>query len=339
MTLSNCPSQEELSRRLTLGDAGDLDEHFESCRECGPEWRSLSELRGLARELPTLSEKPRNAFVVRERILREASAEARRSRAKVAAVWAVAAAAAVLLALGLRARTRIEPGALYRATLTPSAGAQFDRESASPDEVVRLAGGTLHVEVEKLHAGERFRVFAGDGVVEVRGTAFDVSTLDGHLDAVHVEHGRVEVRSGSGATVVLTAGENWNAVIPPADPPSTAPIDAPPAPSKPGAAAPPQTTAHPASAAPLHAALPDPAGPIAAPPKRDVATAVPDVAPTPTATATMTASTASASAAAPLQATVPPNPSSTSPDEGDPEAERRERREERRERNDQRHLR
>jgi FecR-like protein len=103
--------------------------------------------------------------------------------------------------------------------------------------VVRLKAGRVHLEVHKLATGERFRVVAGDGEVEVRGTAFDVEASEDHLESVHVDHGWVEVRPSGLDPVLLGAGEQWHAA--PAQP-ALVPEPSPPpalvlAPSRPAA--------------------------------------------------------------------------------------------------------
>jgi hypothetical protein len=83
--------------------------------------------------------------------------------------------------------------------------------SALPDEVVRLHEGAVSVQVTPLGPGERFRVVAGDGEVEVHGTAFDVAVKDDRLVSVTVDHGLVEVRPAHGPRVFLHAAESWHA--------------------------------------------------------------------------------------------------------------------------------
>jgi hypothetical protein len=96
-----------------------------------------------------------------------------------------------------------------RGHVHPLPGAVFIAGSHVPDEVVTLHDGTIHVDVDPLHAGERFRVVVGTSEIEVRGTAFDVSADHDRLVGVHVLHGRVEVRPSGRANVVLVAGGDW----------------------------------------------------------------------------------------------------------------------------------
>lgn len=120
----------------------------------------------------------------------------------------VAAAAAIAIVM-LRGST--EPARARRHASVRAVGpAVFVETTQTPDEIVRLADGTLHLEVTPLASGERCRVIVGDDEVEVRGTAFVVAARRGRLESVAVEHGRVEVRA-LGATRMLDPGQHWDA--------------------------------------------------------------------------------------------------------------------------------
>ena len=80
-------------------------------------------------------------------------------------------------------------------------------EAAGPEgNAVRVVRGAVHFEVDPQGRQRDLRVFAGDTVVEVKGTIFDVYFIDGHA-AVDVTRGRVAV-SGPW-TGVLNAGQSW----------------------------------------------------------------------------------------------------------------------------------
>jgi hypothetical protein len=80
-------------------------------------------------------------------------------------------------------------------------------EAAGPDgTVVRVVRGAAHFEVDPEGTQRDLRVLAGDTVVEVRGTIFDVYFLDGRA-AVDVTRG--EVRVSGTWTGSLTAGQSW----------------------------------------------------------------------------------------------------------------------------------
>ncbi len=131
--------------------------------------------------------------------------------------------------------TSAEPAAASRGRVRPSAGAVIERSGPVGDEIVRLRHGRAYFEVDRLDPGERFRVVAGDGEVEVRGTEFSVTVVDDRLIAVDVNHGRVEIRGRGIAAArphaLIEAGQSWrapegdeSAVVgaPPAAPPAVA---------------------------------------------------------------------------------------------------------------------
>ena len=96
-----------------------------------------------------------------------------------------------------------------RASIRAIGNARFFRAQPPPDEIVRLDDGRIELDVIPLAAGERFRVVTDHGEVEVRGTIFEVLASNRSLRSVSVSRGRVEVRSGSGLSV-LDAGDRWS---------------------------------------------------------------------------------------------------------------------------------
>ena len=114
-----------------------------------------------------------------------------------------------------------------RGHVHPLPGAVYLAASHVPDEIVTLHDGTIHLDVDPLRAGERFRVLVGKSEIEVRGTAFDVTADRDRLVGVHVLHGRVEVRPDGRATVVLVAGGDWSDAPIAATEPGPAPLPAP----------------------------------------------------------------------------------------------------------------
>jgi TolA-binding protein len=144
-----------------------------------------------------------------------------------------AAAAAALLALPDASPPPPPPvtaSVHNHGTVHARAGARFARLSAAPDEIIRLEDGTIEIDVAPLHPGDRLVVLVGDAELEVRGTRFEVVAASDRLVAVSVQHGRVDVRPGSGAPASLAAGQSWRpptpalAPLPPAiEPPPPAP--------------------------------------------------------------------------------------------------------------------
>ncbi|HEY0838957.1 MAG TPA: tetratricopeptide repeat protein [Vulgatibacter sp.] len=141
---------------------------------------------------------------------------------------AAAVAAAILLVVGGShtvppEATPLAQGPVYRGSIRAHADARFGRESGAPDEIVRLYEGAISVDVEKLQAGERFRVIVGDGEVEVRGTSFDVLATGDRLALVRVDHGVVEVKPADRPMARLQDGERWEATVEKAEAAPSAP--------------------------------------------------------------------------------------------------------------------
>ena len=230
-----CPTREELGRGLRRGEPHAVQQHVQDCATCTHEVDALSRLGELARAMPSPREQGRDLEESRAQLLALAEAQSaprarhRRLPRRVAlAVPLVLAAAIALVAWTSVSRSagqrlaiamRVVPApppvarvveAVRRGTVRAEPGASYAWIGSQPDEQVRLHDGAVHVEVSPLHAGERFRVIVGDAEVEVRGTAFDVVVIADRLIAVHVSHGRVEVRHTGDPTVMLEAGARWD---------------------------------------------------------------------------------------------------------------------------------
>jgi ferric-dicitrate binding protein FerR (iron transport regulator) len=345
-----CPAPEELSRALSQGATTGLVEHLASCSRCSDEWNGALRLRALVRSLPAPAPARRHVADVRARLVAEASAVRRPVRKAPLAVAALAAAAAVALAVALpRHAPRSAPdapSARRHGVVTAAQGARYALLGAAPDEIVLLESGSIHVEVSPLRAGERFRVRAGDGEVEVRGTAFDVTVDDGHMSNVMVQHGRVEVRPAGAAGATLTGGEGWHAAA------RTAPAGTAPTPVHEGSAAPAADDAPDASrmlpgSAPLRrrAVASQPALPASPPlssaayasgPAESSAVGSREPAPAPLPAAPVSPAVNPPPKTAPAAPESAPSPAQDVRDRDD---QRRDRREERRERYDQRRMR
>ena len=214
------------------------------------ERNELLELVDHAALLPSpveLSRGSRQAISARLLGAPPATGVARRPRLGVALACAAAAAASIALALalgtggggrdvgvrGVQPRDQAQPAPATalapasRAAVRAVGAARFVRVQAPPDEIIRLDEGTIVLEVASLPRGERFRVQTDDGVVEVRGTRFEVSAAQRKLVAVSVSKGRVEVRSEAGALAVLDPGDEWVHKPTPAPPPAAVAAPAP----------------------------------------------------------------------------------------------------------------
>lgn len=204
-----CPSAVRLEEAY-WNDEITVLEHAASCDVCGSE---LAEIASLDALVDTLLPPPASAnrvVEIRAALVTPPTTSPRKTDRRPYAAIAIAAAVAGL-ALSMWPRT---PEVQHRGRVDAHEGARFWTSSTQPDEIVRLADGTITVTVDHLRAGERFRVVTADAEVEVRGTAFDVVARDDRLLSVRVASGRVEVRR-AGRTVVLSAGDRFEAPKPP----------------------------------------------------------------------------------------------------------------------------
>lgn len=124
--------------------------------------------------------------------------------------------------LGAGDRILLEEGSGAHATIALARGTQLRMgdnadvllANVAPETTFELAAGSVHADVAKLQANERFIVRTADTEVEVRGTSFDVSRTsrecNGTTTRVTVKEGIVAVRS-RGHETLLRAGESWPA--------------------------------------------------------------------------------------------------------------------------------
>jgi TolA-binding protein len=225
-----CPAGWEITRALSQPEtSADVVRHVRDCPTCA----------GLATELRTVISVAAEMLPVapmsqasRDRIsaaLGAASAEAattkRRRRVPAALAFAAALAGIAVLYGGWTyvarraAKPQVAQGpaeaiaergdkSVSLAKVRLFGEASFRRLSEPPDEIVRLASGRATFEVTHLTSEQRFRVVAGDGEVEVRGTRFEVEARDGALWNVAVTDGKVDVRVGD-AVLRLQSGDEW----------------------------------------------------------------------------------------------------------------------------------
>ena len=218
-------------------DAG-VAQHLEKCPACHELFHEIGLTRRIASDLPTheMSGAARDEF--RFRLM----AEARRRTERPRYSWPVtrgalllrhrlllvaAGAAAVVLAVaGWLAMwpPGASPDAVSAANVVLLPGAQGTVERGPPDEIYRLSRGTADFTVRKVAKDQRYRVLAGDGTVEVRGTRFRLEVVDGRLEGVEVTEGRVWVWLGTTRVADILKGERWTrgkeALSSPSAPPS-----------------------------------------------------------------------------------------------------------------------
>ena len=125
--------------------------------------------------------------------------------------------------VGLELRDRIVTADAGRVSITLASGTHLVVAASSDFTVAEqgattafaLTAGSVHADVAKLRAGERFVVRTPDGEVEVRGTSFDVAVVapspscgGGTTTRLMVSEGVVVVRS-AGAEDRVGRGESW----------------------------------------------------------------------------------------------------------------------------------
>jgi len=243
----HCPPAWKLTRAASSEPRDpEIEKHVAACAACAAELATLRELAAEAQDLPAppgMSDESRAAIAAR---LLAAPPEPQRRETAPArgaiVVTAVAATVAVVIAVVIvpivrrgaapeeQARAAPAPASTphtSRASIRAIGDARFLRAQPPPDEIVRLDDGRIELDVIPLAPGERFRVVTDHGEVEVRGTIFEVLASNRSLRSVSVSRGRVEVRSGSGLSV-LDAGDRWEQA-PPAPGPATGAAEAPPA--------------------------------------------------------------------------------------------------------------
>lgn len=227
---SPCLDQVQLTKALSLGLNAVEAEHLETCAPCRGQWQALERSRALLKDLPTAELSSERGRVLRDAILVKATVLVTQRRP--VRVWLMASAGlAAGLALLVAARgwfaepsveTPVVTVPVVRGTVAPQGPAVFARASSQPDELVRVSEGTLHLKVNHLKSGERFRVVTSDAEVEVRGTAFEVRAHENRLLAVRVSEGLVEVRPAGKPIMLLGPGDEWHRQEAPAPPPASA---------------------------------------------------------------------------------------------------------------------
>jgi len=241
----SCPPGWRLTRAITEGVDSRTEWHVMRCERCAAEYRALQALvqdaKAAAPVREALSREARVEIGARLRTLASVpDPERGRSGRRFTVLWLALVAPAIAAAIlwtghrgdhAVIARGDLEaPIGDSRATIRAIGPARFARAQFQPDEIVRLDEGEIELEIAPLRAGERFRVVAADGEVEVRGTRFKVSVIDHHLTAVHVWRGKVEVRSSDGAQAILVPGDDWVRAEQPVAPAPAPEIVAPPPP-------------------------------------------------------------------------------------------------------------
>jgi len=212
--------------RLLPKDAEASARHLRVCTTCSEVAARDQRLRVLATSLqPSASPGELDLRRLRSRILRDAAGEGRRPF-RVRPSFAIAAACsmvALVVFAAIRPRTSsiiplvqgesapaASPSAIvFAGEVFPTEGARWSQARERTDESVRLDVGTLRIQVRRQAPGERFDVLLPDGVIDVRGTTFEVTANARSTERVHVDEGVVSLRIGTNEEIILRSGATW----------------------------------------------------------------------------------------------------------------------------------
>lgn len=220
--------------RLAEKDADAFERHLRGCAICTHEKAFAEKARELAKLVPAKHPPELQLRRIRARVLRAAELGVPATRRKMAP-WAIAiAAVAAAVALGISVRRSSSKPATMAASASPasiepssatiaepltgsvqaSGGAKWRQTRIGNIERVTLEDGALRIHVRHQSLGERFFVDTPDGVIEVRGTTFEVETFEGHTTRVAVDEGFVSWRMTGASEVLLHAGDSWKPHVP-----------------------------------------------------------------------------------------------------------------------------
>ena len=103
------------------------------------------------------------------------------------------------------------PPAPLAGSVIPGVGAVWRQSREGGVERVELEAGSVQVHVRAQTPGERFLVELPDGEIEVRGTTFEVTALDGSTRHIGVNEGTVVLRLRGSGNLSLGPGAHWAA--------------------------------------------------------------------------------------------------------------------------------
>ena len=210
--------------RLGPLDVESFERHCRVCAACAGTVERDERLRGLGRALPVAEPGQLALRRLRARVLRDVTTGVPRSSvswervAFASSLGMVVVAIAALIAVRTDSRSQASPrqeapaapspGTLA-GSVAPAAGAVWRQTREEGVERVELEAGTLRVHVRAQSPGERFIVQLPDGEIEVRGTTFDVTALDGSTRHVGVDEGTVVLRLRGSPDLRLGPRTSW----------------------------------------------------------------------------------------------------------------------------------
>lgn len=201
-----------------------LASHVDRCNRCGSLFQEVQSIRQAVEQLPERRvdrerlDAIRFAVSAAARVERNRGARRRRRIFRPAplgvGVVVIGACVAAALLWGRDGTPTHSAQTVVRAQVRLAAGAAGVSVRNGPDSVYRLERGAAEFSVPHLRDGQRYRVLAGDGSVEVRGTRFRVEVDGTRLARVRCFEGRVEVRVEEALVAVLEAGARWQRPAP-----------------------------------------------------------------------------------------------------------------------------
>jgi TolA-binding protein len=224
MIIEKCPSKTEFAKAVSGTKSDVIARHLAICPQCAKEWSAHRAIQEVARHLPRQAVSPSKTEADRVTLQNRISGKHPQTTIIRRYVrWMAAASVLTLLIAaffwGLSqkrnfdempvSRVEAQSEVTRRASVNPFGAAEYRSISTQPDEMIRVFDGTISITVDKLSAGERFRVITGDAEIEVVGTVFEVSASRDKLVSVRVLSGMVEVRPQDRPGAVLEQGERW----------------------------------------------------------------------------------------------------------------------------------
>jgi Tetratricopeptide repeat len=214
------------SREMTI------HEHVMQCDACRDAWTEIEALAAIGTKIEptpwTRGEELRTKLL--SAMNRQSAPPPRAFARRMLILPATIAAALAIWWMWPAPRTPTPQATKYRGVVLEHEGARSHVVTEQPDEIVRLASGTISVAVPVLATTERFRVITGDDEIDATGAAFDATAASDRLVSLRVLHGEVKLLA-SGSTTVVRSGETWRATqLALATPPDAAIAAVPPVP-------------------------------------------------------------------------------------------------------------
>jgi hypothetical protein len=206
-------------------DVESFERHCRACAVCAEGLARDERLRTLGRALPVVVPPELALKRVRARILRDVTTKVPSPNWLSPGRMAIALSVGLVLTIAgilierrasqardVPANAVVLPSAPPMAgSISPAPGAVWTQTREGAVERVDLETGTLRLHVRPQGPGEQFFVQLPDGEIEVRGTTFYVTALDGSTRHVGVDDGTVVLRLRGSPDVSIGPGASWAA--------------------------------------------------------------------------------------------------------------------------------